>query len=179
VAGLTAPETPSVRDIFARRFPERSKQPVWSALRLALLQQCDQADEYFSHRPQNEEAVVQWAQKIERAFENIVELFGWLEPIQEPLTFEKVMAVSGSLSPETFKQFMKEATGTGRQRGRPTKVRDVAIRALELKSTLSWAQLTNRICPCGEREHGEQCRERIRISARQLSTILKRYEVQL
>jgi hypothetical protein len=176
---LTAPEAHSVRHIYARRFPERSGQPVWSALRLALMQQCDQADECFSHRPQNEETAVQWAQKIERAFENIVELFGWLEPIQEPLTIKKVMAVSGSLSLEALTKFLKEAAGTGRKRGRPTSGRDVAIRALELKSTLSWAQLTNRICPCGEREHGELCRGRIRSSARQLGDVLKKYDIQV
>ncbi len=118
---------------------------------------------------------MQWAETIRQAFENIGELFGWLEPVQEPLTFDKIMAVSGSLSPETLKQFLIEAAGTGRKRGRPTKVRDVAIRALELKPRLSWAQLTNRICPCGEQDHGEHCRDRIRSSARQLGAVLKKY----
>ena len=120
-----------------------------------------------------------WAEKIRRDFDNIMELFGWLEPFQQPLTIEKVMKVSGVLSPETLTQFTKEAAGTGRKRGRPPEVRDSSIRALELKQEkrLSWQQLTNQICPCGGREHGELCRGRVRSSVRQLSDVLKKYEM--
>jgi hypothetical protein len=146
---------------------------------LALLRQCDHADQCFSNPPKSEEAAAEWAEKIQRAFDNILELFGWLEPFQQPLTIEKVMKVSGALSPDTLTEFMKDAAGTGRKRGRPTKVRDIAIRALELKSRLSWTQLTNQLCPCGKREHGEPCRERIRSSARQLGDVLKKYEIPL
>jgi hypothetical protein len=176
---LTASEARSTRHIYARRFPVRSDRPVWNALRLALLQQCDQADQCFSNKPQSEEAAVQWAETIRQAFENIGELFGWLEPVQEPLTIEKVMAVYESLSPETLKQFLIEAAGTGRKRGRPTKVRDVAIRARELKPRLSWAQLANKMCDCGARDHGEQCKERIRSSVRQLGRVLRKYDIRM
>lgn len=156
-------------------------------MRLALFQQCDEADQCFAHPPQSENTAEQWARQIQHAFENIAELVGWLEPIQQPLTLEKVMAANEWLSPGTFKQLLKSAVaGTGRKRGRPTTMRDVAIRALDLKvrarglkKHLSWAQLPNQICPCGESKHDAKCSERIRSSARQLGVVLEKYEIQL
>jgi hypothetical protein len=91
---------------------ETSFHHGWNALRLALLRRCDQADQCFSQRPQGEEAAVQWAQQVQHAFESIVELSGWLDPIQQRLTIEKVMAVSDALAPETLKQFIQEAAGS-------------------------------------------------------------------
>ena len=166
-------------DGYALRFPVRENRPVWNALRNALL---EQGKALYSMSPEPCKTAAEFearAEEMRKAIQNVLELFRWLDPSDGVLTKQKVTVFTDGLSHESYADLIQHCD-TRATPGRPIEHRDLAIRALELKSAdrpPTWAEIAQKLCPCGKTQHDDTCAKNIRRNVNRLKLVLKKYSI--
>jgi hypothetical protein len=178
------------RVFYEQRYPESPSRPVWSALRSAFLQRCDRFDQFLSAK-RSETSTVTSSEARNRMAEmkaicrEWLELSFWIDPDPPPLAEEEVYPLVPVLIKDGMgesAEYLMKHIGRRPRAGSPARSRDLAIRALELKSsnpTLSWRGVAQRLCACNKATHDKQCAELIRREVIRLQQVLKRYSVQI
>jgi len=108
-------------------------------------------------------------------------LCSWIYPPREPLApnealnFALGMRALG-MSEEHVKSSLKLAQV--KERGRPAAMRQVSIRALEIKQSdplKSWMYIATKLCPCEKESHDVGCSEKLRQAVIDLKAFLKKH----
>jgi hypothetical protein len=66
--------------------------------------------------------------------------------------------------------------------GRPPSTRWLAVQAKEMRlldPKLSWSKLTKKLCPCGQLQHSDNCKQAIRQGVLALERTLKKLEIEV
>lgn len=170
----------SLQACFARRFLERKNRPIWNALQQALLKECEALERLLNARYETEEAAraaLVAAKRIIR--KNILELFRWLDPGDGILTEGEIEEIADLLDHKAYANLTKHV-GKRTTPGPPIERRDLAVRALELKSAdqpPAWAEIARKLCPCGKTRHDKACMENIRRNVNRLKLVLHKYSI--
>ena len=174
------------RLFYEQRFPDSPNRPVWNRLRRAFLERCDRFDQFVLDR-HSESSTKTPSEARNRLTEmevichEFLKLFLWIDPDPPPLQAEHVSRIVPILIEEGMRshaEYLMKHVGRRTRAGAPAKSRDLAIRALELKSsdpTLSWREVAQRLCPCNKSAHDKHCVELIRREVIRLQKVLKQY----
>jgi len=167
---------------YETRLPKHKDRSIWNAMRDALLKCCARIDSIWSNRPSTDgltdARVNEWLSELAIAIAEFRELYRWLED-EHVLTLEDALPQLQHLDTESAKELLK---GVGRKpsRGHPIERRDIAIRALEMKTgdgDVSWADVAASLCPCQNLDHTKGCAEAIRRNVERLKLVLKKYSI--
>jgi hypothetical protein len=133
-------------------------------------------------------ATLEEAQDAEK---RMTEILGWVLPPEsqrfgsaEEKVSKAIAVLNGTGKPEEMiAELRRVLTAPTARRGRPvSKNRRIAIDALEKRLSrpgLSWPQVTNMLCQCGNPTHSENCKQNIRTHVRELQALLKKYDFDL
>jgi len=187
-AGTT--KTRDLHTAFAAELPERANRPVWNALRSACLERFSQNDRLIANlqllkesEPYDLALCHKWLSEFVANIVACNKLVRWIHPL-DPLSAEQALESAYQMLQQGMKdqaQRLLKRVGKRPGRGRPVVRRELAIRALELKSsdrTATWRAVAARLCPCGKRTH-KGCGERIRLDVIRLKAILRKYSIQI
>jgi hypothetical protein len=166
---------------FVTRFPSQEIRPVWNLLRQALLEQCEVLDSVLLEGAESETEARSRAAKVAECIDTIMDLSRWLDPSDAILTEDKIDPLMDALGPKLYAH-LSQHCGKRAAPGRPIERRDLAIRALELKSVEqapTWINIARQLCPCGEAAHDKTCVERIRRDVNRLKDVLLSYRIRI
>lgn len=123
------------------------------------------------------------ADVCEKLATDINELFGWIFPPREPMSFDQALEFAQDMRnlgmPADHVRW-SFAAAQKRERGRPAVMRQASIRALEIKQiqpSKSWMDIATKLCPCEKDTHDFQCREKLRQAVLDLKAFLTRYGI--
>lgn len=153
--------------------PENPSRKVYSVLREIYLARWDEFNTtvttgFDSGWPERVKAVQVKKQEAEI----------WLSPPEEPYSLEIALKMVAGSKSELWNKAVMEGVGKHRRRGQPKSKRHLAVKALDIKVAYPEATLrevTEVICPCGQREHTNQCRQQLRQQILRLVKFLKQH----
>jgi hypothetical protein len=173
------PGRPPFQTYFTTRFPEQENRPIWSGLRRALLEQCKLLDTASLENCKTDAEALAALQDVDKVVGSIVELFRWLDPNDGVLTRNNLDPLWKTLGAQLYGDLIQHC-GKRASPGRPIERRDLAIRALELKSVdqpPTWTEIARKLCPCGKTRHDRTCADNIRRNVNRLKLVLQKHSI--
>jgi hypothetical protein len=119
-----------------------------------------------------------WSAEMKLALKSVHEVEIWLSPPEEVLTWASAIKLLKGTKSELFHDAVIKSVGKRRRPGQPKSKRHLAVFALDFKSAYPETTLrdvTNHLCPCGQKKHTAQCREQLRQQIKSLVKFLKQH----